>query len=80
MRVDGVTTYRTLGCVVVPMLAPSLVAVAVLGFIFSCHDYLFALVLSSWAAIPMTLDAANFVTSTEGVSVSEDRCDMRRIL
>ena len=46
------------------MLAPSLVAVAVLVFIFSWNDYLFALVLSSSNATPITLGAANFVTST----------------
>ncbi len=62
--VDGASTYRTLFSVVVPMLAPSLVAVAVLVFIFSWNDYLFALVLSSSNATPVTLGAANFVTST----------------
>ena len=62
--VDGASTYRTLRSVVVPMLAPSLVAVAVLVFIFSWNDYLFALVLSSSNATPITLGAANFVTST----------------
>jgi multiple sugar transport system permease protein len=61
--VDGASTYRTLFSVVVPMLAPSLVAVAVLVFIFSWNDYLFALVLSSSNATPVTLGAANFVTS-----------------
>ena len=62
--VDGASTYRTLRSVVLPMLAPSLVAVAVLVFIFSWNDYLFALVLSSSNATPITLGAANFVTST----------------
>ncbi len=62
--VDGAGTVRTLTSVVVPMLAPSLVAVAVLVFIFSWNDYLFALVLSSSNATPVTLGAANFVTST----------------
>jgi multiple sugar transport system permease protein len=62
--VDGASTYRTLFSVVVPMLAPSLVAVAVLVFIFSWNDYLFALILSSSNATPVTLGAANFVTST----------------
>ena len=62
--VDGASTYRTLFSVVLPMLAPSVVAVAVLVFIFSWNDYLFALVLSSSKATPITLGAANFVTST----------------
>lgn len=62
--VDGASPYRTLVSVVVPILAPTLVAVAVLVFIFSWNDYLFALVLSSSEATPVTLGAANFVTST----------------
>lgn len=63
-RVDGASTYRILSSVLVPILAPSLVAVAVLVFIFTWNDYLFALVLSSSNATPITLGAANFVTST----------------
>jgi len=62
--VDGASVYRTLFSVVIPLLAPSLHAVAVLVFIFSWKDYLFALVLSSSQATPVTLGAANFVTST----------------
>ena len=46
------------------MLAPTIVAAAVLVFIFSWDDYLFALVLSTSNATPVTLGAANFITST----------------
>lgn len=63
-QVDGASPYRILVAVVMPMLAPTLVAVAVLVFIFSWNDYLFALVLASSRATPITLGAANFVTST----------------
>lgn len=47
-----------------PLLAPTMVAVSVLVFIFSWNDYLFALVLSTSDATPVTLGAANFITST----------------
>lgn len=63
-QVDGANTYRILYSVLLPILAPTLVAVSVLVFIFSWNDYLFALVLSSSNATPVTLGAANFVTST----------------
>ncbi len=63
-KVDGASTYRILYSVLLPIMAPSLVAVAVLVFIFTWNDYLFALVLSSSEATPVTLGAANFVTST----------------
>lgn len=62
--IDGASSYRTLYSIVLPVLAPTLVAVAVLVFIFSWNDYLFALILSSSNATPVTLGAANFVTST----------------
>jgi multiple sugar transport system permease protein len=62
--VDGAGVYRTLLGVVLPILAPTIVAVSVLVFIFSWNDYLFALVLSTTNATPVTLGAANFVTST----------------
>jgi multiple sugar transport system permease protein len=62
--VDGANVYRTLGSIVLPLLAPTMVAVAVLVFIFSWNDYLFALVLSTSNATPVTLGAANFITST----------------
>ncbi|MCR2813902.1 carbohydrate ABC transporter permease [Microbacterium sp. zg.Y1084] len=62
--VDGASIYRTLGSIVLPLLAPTMVAVAVLVFIFSWNDYLFALVLSTSRATPVTLGAANFITST----------------
>ena len=62
--VDGASIYRTLGAIVLPLLAPTVVAVSVLVFIFSWNDYLFALVLSTSNATPVTLGAANFITST----------------
>ncbi|GIH17164.1 carbohydrate ABC transporter permease [Rugosimonospora africana] len=61
---DGCGVYRTLRSVVLPLLAPALVAVAVLVFLFSWSDYLFAVILSSSNATPVTVGAANFVTST----------------
>lgn len=62
--VDGASTYRILFSILLPILAPTLVAVSVLVFIFSWNDYLFALILSTSDATPITLGAANFVTST----------------
>jgi len=63
-QMDGASVYRILTTVLVPLLSPTFMAVAVLTFIFSWNDYLFALVLSSTNATPITLGAANFVTST----------------
>ena len=62
-HVDGAGVFRTLTSIVFPLMGPGLAAVGVLTFIFSWADYLFAVVLSSSNATPVTVGAANFVTS-----------------
>jgi multiple sugar transport system permease protein len=61
--IDGASVYRTLSSVVLPLLAPGLVAVGILVFLFTWSDYLFAVILSSSQATPVTVGAAFFVTS-----------------
>ncbi|TFD07816.1 MULTISPECIES: carbohydrate ABC transporter permease [unclassified Cryobacterium] len=61
--IDGASAYRTLGSIVLPLLAPGLVAVGILVFLFTWSDYLFAVILSSSQATPVTVGAAFFVTS-----------------
>jgi multiple sugar transport system permease protein len=62
-HVDGAGIFRILLSIVFPLMGPGLAAVGVLTFIFSWSDYLFAVVLSSSEATPVTVGAANFVTS-----------------
>jgi multiple sugar transport system permease protein len=61
--VDGAGIFRILRSVVVPLLGPAMVSVAVLVFLFTWSDYLFAVVLTAAEATPVTVGAANFVTS-----------------
>jgi len=61
--IDGASVYRTLGSIVLPLLAPGLVAVGILVFLFTWSDYLFTVILSSSQATPVTVGAAFFVTS-----------------
>lgn len=61
--VDGASIWMTLRKVVFPLLGPGLAAVGVLTFLFSWSDYLFAVVLTSSESTPVTVGAANFVTS-----------------
>jgi multiple sugar transport system permease protein len=61
--VDGASIWMTLRRIVFPLLGPALAAVGVLTFLFSWSDYLFAVVLTSSEATPVTVGAANFVTS-----------------
>jgi len=61
--VDGASVWITLRKIIFPLLGPGMAAVAVLTFLFSWSDYLFAVVLTSSEATPVTVGAANFVTS-----------------
>jgi multiple sugar transport system permease protein len=61
--VDGATVFQRLRLIVIPLLGPAMVAVAVLTFLFTWADYLFAVILTASDATPVTVGAANFVTS-----------------
>ncbi|KHL03589.1 hypothetical protein LK10_08990 [Sinomonas humi] len=62
-KIDGAGPFRSLFSIVLPLLAPGLVAVGILVFVFSWSDYLFAVILSASNAVPVTVGAAFFVTS-----------------
>lgn len=61
--IDGAGAYRSLVSIVLPLLAPGLVAVGIIVFVFAWSDYLFAVILSASRALPVTVGAAFFVTS-----------------
>lgn len=62
-NVDGASSLRTLRSVVLPLLGPALVAAAVITFLFTWNDYLFAVVMTTTVARTVTVGATNFVTS-----------------
>lgn len=61
--IDGASVYQRLRLIVLPLLAPAIVSVAVLTFLFTWADYIFAVVLTASDATTVTVGAANFVTS-----------------
>lgn len=61
--IDGASVYQRLTFIVLPLLRPAMVSVAVLTFLFTWADYIFAVVLTANDATPVTVGAANFVTS-----------------
>jgi len=61
--IDGASVYQRLRYIVLPLLAPAMVSVAVLTFLFTWADYIFAVVLTASDATTVTVGAANFVTS-----------------
>lgn len=62
-QIDGASTMQTLRLIVVPLLAPTMAATAVVTFLFTWNDYLFAVVMTSSEARTVTVGATNFVTS-----------------
>lgn len=62
-RVDGCSIYQVLWRITLPLIGPGIAAVGILTFIFTWNDYLFALIISLSEARPVTVGAANFVTS-----------------
>jgi multiple sugar transport system permease protein len=62
-KLDGCSPARILVSLMIPILRPAIASAALLTFVFSWSDYLFGLVLTSQRAVPLTVGAANFVTS-----------------
>ena len=61
---DGDTRLTAFRRVLLPMMMPSLIAIAVLIFIFTWNEYLFAATLTSVHARTITTGLAEFVTVT----------------
>ncbi len=62
--VDGAGTGRILWRIIVPLAAPGLAITAILSWIFSWNEYLFAATLTSVEARTITTGLAEFVTVT----------------
>lgn len=61
--VDGCSHFAVVRRVVFPLMGPAIAAVGILTLVFSWDDFLFAVILSASAATPVTVGAANFITS-----------------
>ncbi|QPZ38245.1 carbohydrate ABC transporter permease [Paramicrobacterium chengjingii] len=62
---DGCGILRVLTVISAPMLAPSIVAASLLTFLFTWSEYLFATVLTTSDATPVTVAAAKYAGSFE---------------
>ncbi|MBN1267195.1 MAG: carbohydrate ABC transporter permease [Anaerolineales bacterium] len=61
--VDGANVLQILGHVLIPIVRPGLAAVAILGFITSWNEFLFAVILSVEKAVTATVGTSFFITS-----------------
>jgi multiple sugar transport system permease protein len=62
-KIDGCSIYQILWKIIIPLLAPGIASVAILSYIFSWNDYLFAVIISLNHSTPVTLGSTMFITS-----------------
>ena len=65
-RIDGTPTWGILVYIVLPLLRPIIAASAVLAFIYSWNEFLFGLMLTTSAAVPVTVGASFFFSASGG--------------
>jgi multiple sugar transport system permease protein len=65
-RIDGAATWRILLHVILPLLRPVIAASSVLAFIYSWNEFLFGLMLTTRAAVPVTVGASFFFSASGG--------------
>jgi multiple sugar transport system permease protein len=61
--VDGASTLQIFNILVVPLLLPSIGAVAALSFLWSWNEYLFSYILTFGKATTVTVGASLFITA-----------------
>ncbi|MBV9287639.1 MAG: carbohydrate ABC transporter permease [Hyphomicrobiales bacterium] len=65
-RIDGASTFGVVLLIVLPLLRPVVAASAVLAFIYSWNEFLFGLMLTTSAAVPVTVGASFFFSASGG--------------
>lgn len=65
-RIDGAGPWTILWRVTLPMLAPMLASSTVLAFIYAWNEFLFGLMLTTRAAVPVTVGASFFFAASGG--------------
>ena len=65
-RIDGASTWGVVLFIVLPLLRPIIAASAVLAFIYSWNEFLFGLMLTTSAAVPVTVGASFFFSASGG--------------
>jgi multiple sugar transport system permease protein len=65
-RIDGAGAWTILLRIVLPLLRPTLASCCVLGFIYAWNEFLFGLILTTRAAVPVTVGASFFFSASGG--------------
>ncbi len=65
-RIDGAGAWTILRLVILPLVRPMLASSAVLAFIYAWNEFLFGLMLTTRAAVPVTVGASFFFSASGG--------------
>ncbi len=65
-RIDGAGSWTILRLVILPLVRPMLASSMVLAFIYSWNEFLFGLILTTSAAVPVTVGASFFFSASGG--------------
>lgn len=65
-RMDGARLWRLLWYVVLPLCRPALITTFIFGFITAWNEFLFGLMLTTQAAVPVTVGASFFFATSGG--------------
>jgi multiple sugar transport system permease protein len=65
-KVDGASVMQLLTHIVLPLAKPAIASSAILAFIYSWNEFLFGLMLTTRAAVPVTVGASFFFAASGG--------------
>jgi multiple sugar transport system permease protein len=65
-RIDGAGSWTILVRVVLPLVRPMLASATVLAFVYAWNEFLFGLMLTTRAAVPVTVGASFFFSASGG--------------
>lgn len=65
-RMDGARLWRLLWYIVLPLCRPALITTFIFGFITAWNEFLFGLMLTTQAAVPVTVGASFFFATSGG--------------
>ena len=63
-RIDGCSEFGVFSRIALPLIAPGLAATAILAFIFSWNEFLFALILTGTRAVTLPVGIMGFMKET----------------
>jgi multiple sugar transport system permease protein len=65
-RIDGAGPWTILWRIALPMVRPMITSATVLAFIYAWNEFLFGLMLTTRAAVPVTVGASFFFAASGG--------------